>query len=100
MLFTPLCPGLKYPANVALVNLYIREIVLSDVLPTDVLDEKIYDLPEDEPYNLNQQMFDNESKLFASNASTLLWLIFINMALLILYAVVHRVKFFKKYLGK
>ena len=53
MLYMPLCPGLQYPANVALVYDELRDIIFFDILPTDLIDEKIYYFPEENAYNNN-----------------------------------------------
>ena len=100
MIFMPLFPGLKYPANVALVNSFLMGIVFFDILPTDFLDEQIYYVPEEEPYNTNQQMFDNESTLFTVNASTILWLLFMHVLLIVISALCYCVKCLRNYLSK
>ena len=100
IIFLPLCPSLKYPANVAIFNVYLRMIVFFSILPTDVINEKVYDMPESEPYNVNYAMFNYDSELFVENMGSRLWIIFFYLAALLFYVTVHRIMVLKKRLDQ
>ena len=42
----------KYPANANALNMFMIDIASFEFVPTDDINESIYVLPEDDPYNL------------------------------------------------
>ena len=46
MVYLPMLPSLKYPANAAYLNEQLSELVFFDIIPTDWLNEIVYYTPE------------------------------------------------------
>lgn len=78
--------GLKFPANANIVNeelLYIANLNLIDTVT--LIEIPLHDhVPEDAAFSLGFEQSGYESKLFASNASFIIWLYISHLGLLIL----------------
>ena len=66
---------MKFPANSAIFIELINTIVSLDLISTESVDEKIYELPEDDPFNVNFEAMGIESKILVGNMGLLMWLI-------------------------
>ena len=63
-----------------------------DMFPTEQLEEVIYYLPEQKPFNINFEANGMESTMFISNIGSLIWIIFIYINLAVLSFVLRNVK--------
>ena len=88
------------PANAALVNEQLIEFAFFDILPTDLIDEKLFYLPDEEPYNMAFQMFGFESRLFIGNASFILWVVQGHVLLILIYYIAYKVNCLRTRLAK
>ena len=82
---------LKYPANAAIVNEFIINLVFFELIPTDWIDALVYYAPEEEPYNVNMQMFEIVSLLLVANAGTSMWTVFVYLAMLASFGMFYKV---------
>ena len=85
----PLIEGIKFPVNVVTINHYIFEIANFHIVPTEKINEKIFYIPEEEPYNFNFQEYGIESLLFLLNLGFSLYIILGIISLLVLYLVLY-----------
>ena len=99
IVYLPLLGKLKYPANAAYINEYIRNLVFFDLIPIDWLDTLIYYIPEGESYNTSMQMFGFESALMVANAGIALWTIFFFMAILAIFGLTYKIRCCRRLLG-
>ena len=82
---------LKYPANASIVNEFIINLVFFELIPTGWIDELVYYAPEEEPYNVNMQMFEIASLLLVANAGTSMWTVFFYLAMLATFGMFYRI---------
>ena len=75
------------------------EFAFFDLVPSEWLDEKIYYMPDEQPYNLNFQMLGYESRLFVGNAGFSLWVIWGHCLLLVFYILAYPVRFLRRRIG-
>ena len=66
----PLMKNIKFPANASLFISFLVEIVNLDLIPTEWLEDLIYYLPEETPFNINFEASGIESNLFISNTGS------------------------------
>ena len=96
----PLCEKIHFPANAAFVNEKISEFAFFDLIPTDKVDERIYDLPVEKPFNLNFQMFGYESRLYIGNVGFALWLVWAHAFIFVIYVLTIKVNFLRRRIGR
>ena len=83
---------MKFPANSAIFIELINTIVSLDLIPTESVDEKIYELPEDDPFNVNFEAMGIESKILVGNMGLLLWLIWLYAFIAVIALILCKVK--------
>ena len=74
VVYFPLYEALHFPANASIINRIIISIATLDLLPTNLLNEMIYYLPDMDPYNLNFSMYDYDTTIFVDNMDCNLWI--------------------------
>ena len=64
----PLIKQLKVPGNVLMTTSFLVIIATFDLIPTgSLIDDKIYYLPEEDPYNMHFMMYGYNSRLLIGN---------------------------------
>ena len=71
----PMFEKLKFPANAMTVIEQMVKLATFDLIPTESIDDEIYDWPDEEPYSVNFESAGVESKLFLSNIGFAMYLI-------------------------
>ena len=51
--YLPLDKGLRYPGNASIMNKELIKIVTFDIVDLGIVEDKMYYLPEVDPFNLN-----------------------------------------------
>ena len=46
---------IKFPANANMFNIYLIDIASFDIVPSEDINEEMFVLPEDKPFNINFQ---------------------------------------------
>ena len=75
------------------------EFAFFDLVPTGKLDEIIYFLPDEQPYDLNFQMLGFESRLLVKNVGFPLWVIWGHCTLIVIFILTYPVKFLRRRIG-
>jgi len=95
----PMMKNVKYPANAMIFTMFLMNVANLDLIPTEVIEDALYYLPEPFPFSINFEACGIESNLFLSNIGSPLLIIVVYALLAILIAVLYRVKFFRNRLG-
>lgn len=69
---------IKIPANVTSINTIIHEIANFDLIDTEDIEDELYYIPEDEPFNINFSTCGYGSRLFIGNIGLPIWVIYLN----------------------
>ena len=99
IIYLPLLLKVKFPANAAYINEKIRDIANFNLIPTEWLDQLVYNTPESIPYNVNMEMFGFESILLVANAGIAMWTIFFHLTLLTIYGLFYKILCCRRRLG-
>ena len=91
--------GILFPRNTMVFLAYIIEIATLDLFETDSIDEKLYDLPEQEPFSMNFEAFGIETILFVTNIGSIIWITYFNIFLAIVGLSCSKVNFLWNRLG-
>ena len=51
----------KFPANASMFNVFLIDVATFDIVPSEDINEEVFVLPEDKPYNINFQSSRIES---------------------------------------
>ena len=71
----PLMKNVKYPAHSVTYIEIMMDIINLDLFPSEIIDDKIYYLPEEKAYNINFEACGIESTLFVANIGSVFWII-------------------------
>ena len=85
----PLIEGIKFPVNVVTINQNFFEIANFEIVPSDEINDELFFIPEEEPYNFNFYEYGIESKIFLMNLGFPLYIILGIISLLIVYLILY-----------
>ena len=75
IIYLTLFQSVKFPANTRTINDAMVKLATFDIIPTaELLDSHIFELPEEEPWSWNFEVFGIDSLQFQTNNSATLWL--------------------------
>ena len=66
---------LKFPANAMIVVEEMVKLATFDLIPTESIDEEMYDWPDEAPYSVSFESAGVESKFFLANIGFALYLV-------------------------
>lgn len=100
--YFPLFKHLKFPANSTLLNTFMIKIAQLNLIPTDGINEQLYELKEDQhvPYNSKFAQYEYTTTLFVENMGFALWLIALYPAQVTLFVVFYWIKQLRVRLSK
>ena len=81
----PLMEGTKFPANTMMINSVIQEIAEFEIIPSETINEKLFYLPEVDPYTIKFQECGIESRFFLQTMGLPLYIMLVHFALLVIY---------------
>ena len=73
----------KFPANASLFNAFLIDIATFEVVPSEEINQEVFVLPDEEPYNVNWQQTRIDSTFCMLNLGTVLYVIVIYAILII-----------------
>ena len=88
----PMMKNVKYPANALIFTMFLMEIANLDLIPTEIIEDIAYYLPEPIAFSINFEACGMESTLLISNIGSALLVIFLYALVSILTAVLYKVK--------
>ena len=77
--------GIHFPANVMTVNKELIEIADFEVIPSADINEKLFSIPEEDPYSFSLQECGIDSKLFTVNMGFPLYIILCHITLILFF---------------
>ena len=88
----PMFEKLKFPANVMTVVEQMSKLATFDLIPTEGLDEEMYNWPDEAPYSVSFESAGVESKLFLANIGLALYLIQLHVLAALVHAILHKLR--------
>ena len=83
--YFPMWYSIKFPKSTLNFNSTVIKLATLDLLPSDEVNEAVYDLPECPAYNSIFDYFGYDSTYLTSNSGPMLWFVWVHLALIILY---------------
>ena len=87
----PLMKNVKFPANSMIFTGFLMDIVNFDLIPTEMLENLVYYLPEPVAFNINFAANGMESTLLISNIGSNLLMIILYILVAIMCLVLYKV---------
>ena len=92
--------SIKFPKSTLNFNSTVIKLATLDLLPSDEVNEAVYDLPDVPAYNYVFEWYDYGSTFLTSNSGAMLWFVWIHMALILFYYVARLMKINLPRLGR
>ena len=95
----PLMKNVQFPANSMIFTSSLMDIVNMDLIPTEILEDLVYYLPEPVPFNINFAANGMESTLLISNIGSNLLMIMLYILVALICVGLYNVKRVWNWLG-
>jgi hypothetical protein len=85
--FTPIIKKQKYPGNVMVLKKVLLEAATFEILPSEEIADKLFTLPQGEPYTLSLQECGFETSYSILNLGSIQWIGFLYLTLAFIYQI-------------